>query len=158
MLFPAALAVMARLGMGLGAGSVVLMLLGTQWYILFNVVAGAMAVPADLREAARSYRIRGLALFRQLLFPAVLPYLVTGWVTAAGGAWNASIVSEYVTFRGQGLSTFGLGSQISAAAEKADFPLLAGSVVVMSAMVVLFNRLVWRPLNDLAEHRYSLLR
>ncbi|WP_242395274.1 ABC transporter permease [Anaeromyxobacter oryzisoli] len=158
MLFPAAIALLAKLGVGLGAGSVVLMLLGTQWYILFNVVAGAMAVPADLREAATSYGIRGFALFRQLLLPSVLPYLVTGWVTAAGGAWNASIVSEYVTAHHQTLSTFGLGARVSAAAEHADFPALAASVVVMSVMVVFFNRLVWRPLSDLAERRYALAR
>jgi NitT/TauT family transport system permease protein len=155
MLFPAVVALLAALGVGLGWGSVVLMLLGTQWYILFNVMAGAMAMPADLREAAASYRIGGWQRFRTLLLPAVFPYLVTGWVTAAGGAWNASIVSEYVAFRGQTQATFGLGARISAAAEAADFPLLAASVVVMSAAVVLFNRLVWRQLNDLAERRYS---
>jgi NitT/TauT family transport system permease protein len=155
MLFPAVVAGLAALGVGLGPGSVVLMLLGTQWYVLFNVVAGAMAVPADLREMARSYRITGWRRFRTLLLPSVLPYLVTGWVTAAGGAWNASIVSEYVSFRGQTQATFGLGARISAAAEAADFPLLAASVVVMSAVVVVFNRLVWHPLNDLAERRYS---
>lgn len=155
MLFPAVVALLTGLGVGLGAGSVVLMLLGTQWYILFNVMAGAMAMPVDLREAARSYRILGWQRFRTLLLPAVLPYLVTGWVTAAGGAWNASIVSEYVAAHGRTVTTFGLGAQISAAAEAADFPLLAASVVVMSAAVVLFNRLVWRPLNDLAERRYS---
>jgi NitT/TauT family transport system permease protein len=158
MLFPAAIAVLHALGVGLGVGSVVLMLLGTQWYILFNVIAGAMAVPQDLREAARSYRIHGLQLFRELHFPAVLPYLITGWVTAAGGAWNASIVAEYVSFEGQRLSTFGLGAQITTAADHADFPLLAASVVVMSAVVVAFNRLVWRPLNDVAERRFSLQR
>lgn len=158
MLFPVAIAVLAKVGVGLGAGSVVLMLLGTQWYILFNVVAGAMAVPADLREAATSYGIRGFALFRQLLFPSVLPYLVTGWVTAAGGAWNASIVSEYVTSQHRTLSTFGLGARVSAAAEHADFPVLAASVVVMSIVVVLFNRFVWRPLSDLAERRFALAR
>jgi NitT/TauT family transport system permease protein len=155
MLFPAVVAGLAALGVGLGPGSVLLMLLGTQWYILFNVVAGAMAVPADLREMARSYRITGWRRFRVLLLPSVLPYLVTGWITAAGGAWNASIVSEYVSFRGHVDRTFGLGARISAAAEAADFPLLAASVVVMSAAVVLFNRLVWRQLNDLAERRYS---
>jgi NitT/TauT family transport system permease protein len=155
MLFPAVVALLAWLGVGLGAGSVLLMLLGTQWYVLFNVVAGAMAVPADLREAARSYRIGRWRLFRTLLLPSVLPYLVTGWVTAAGGAWNASIVSEYVNVGGRTLTTFGLGSRIGTAAEAADFPSLAASVVVMSAAVVLFNRLVWRRLNDYAERRLS---
>jgi NitT/TauT family transport system permease protein len=155
MLFPAVVAVLAQLGVGLSGGSVVLMLLGTQWYILFNVVAGAMAVPSDLREAAASYRITGWRRFRALLLPSVLPYLITGWVTAAGGAWNASIVSEYVAFRGHTLTTFGLGARIGVAAEAADFPGLAASVVVMSAAVVLFNRLVWRPLNEYAERRFA---
>jgi NitT/TauT family transport system permease protein len=155
MLFPAVVAVLAQLGVGLSGGSVVLMLLGTQWSILFNVVAGAMAVPSDLREAAASYRVTGWRRFRLLLLPSVLPYLITGWVTAAGGAWNASIVSEYVAYRGQTLTTFGLGARIGVAAESADFPGLAVSVVVMSAAVVLFNRLVWRPLNDYAERHCS---
>jgi NitT/TauT family transport system permease protein len=155
MLFPAVVAGLAALGVGLGTGSVVLMLLGTQWYVLFNVVAGAMAVPADLEEMAASYRLTGWRRFRLVLLPAVLPYLVTGWITAAGGAWNASIVSEYVTFRGHREAAFGLGARLSVAAEAADFPALAASVVVMSAVVVVFNRLVWRPLADLAERRYA---
>ncbi len=115
-----------------------------------------MAIPADLREAARSYRFELPERFVRLYLPAVFPYLVTGWVTAAGGAWNASIVSEYVTFKGQVLSTYGLGAQISQAAGAARFPLLAASVVVMSAVVVAFNRLVWKRCNDFAEARFSL--
>ena len=99
MLFPLVIAFWNGPASRLGWGSILLMLLGTQWYILFNVIAGAMAIPADLKEAARSYRIRGWRLFRILYFPAIFPYLVTGWVTAAGGAWNASIVAEYVTYQ-----------------------------------------------------------
>ena len=91
------------------------MLLGTQWYILFNVIAGAMAVPADLKEAARSYNITGWQRFRVLYFPALFPYLVTGWVTAAGGAWNASILAEY-DFDSSGLVAHGLGADIMEAA------------------------------------------
>jgi NitT/TauT family transport system permease protein len=155
MLFPAVAALFAWLGVGLGMGSVVLMLLGTQWYILFNVVAGAMAIPSDLREAARSYRITGWRRFRTLFLPSILPYLITGWVTAAGGAWNASIVSEYVTAKGHTTTTFGLGARIGTAAEAADFPALAASVVVMSAAVVLFNRFVWRPLDAYAARRFA---
>ncbi|HSM94077.1 MAG TPA: ABC transporter permease subunit [Anaeromyxobacteraceae bacterium] len=155
MLFPAVVALLSWLGVGLGTGSVLLMLLGTQWYLLFNVVAGAMAIPSDLREAARSYRIDGWRRFRTLLLPSVLPYLVTGWITAAGGAWNASIVSEYVSVNGRTESTFGLGARIGAAAEAADFPTLAASVVVMAVFVVLFNRLVWRSLNEYAERRVA---
>nr|WP_211483925.1 ABC transporter permease subunit [Corallococcus exiguus] len=156
MLFPMVIAVLSALGVGLGWGSMWLMLLGTQWYILFNVVAGATAIPADLREMAASYRLSVWRRFWSLYLPSVFPYLVTGWVTAAGGAWNASIVSEYVTFRGRVLTAPGLGAQISQAAASANFQLLSASVVVMSVMVVTFNRLVWRRLHHLAETRFSL--
>jgi NitT/TauT family transport system permease protein len=156
MLFPLVIGALAAAGVSLGWGSIVLMLLGTQWYILFNVIAGASAIPSDLREAARMYRLGATARFWNLYLPAVFPYLVTGWVTAAGGAWNASIVSEFVTMKGQTLTTWGLGAQISEAASAADFPRLAASVLAMSLLVVLFNRLVWRPLHHLAETRFSL--
>ncbi len=156
MLFPLVIAILKAAGVSLGWGSVVLMLLGTQWYILFNVIAGAMSIPSDLREMARSYRMDLPMQFRSLYLPAVFPYLVTGWVTAAGGAWNASIVAEYVTFKGQVLTANGLGAQISVAAEHADFPALAASVILMATIVVLFNRTVWGRLYALAEERFSL--
>lgn len=156
MLFPVVIAGLNWAGVSLNWGSILLMLLGTQWYILFNVIAGAMAIPADLQEAARSYRITGWQRFWALYFPAVFPYLVTGWVTAAGGAWNASIVAEYVTFKGETLRAYGLGSQISAAAAGANFPVLAASILVMSTVVVVFNRSVWRQCYRLAEERFSL--
>jgi NitT/TauT family transport system permease protein len=156
MLFPLVVAGLKVAGISLDWGSILLMLLGTQWYILFNVVAGAMAVPADLREAAHSYRLSLAQRFRALYLPAIFPYLVTGWVTAAGGAWNASIVSEYVTFRGEVLHAHGLGNQISTATDHADFPLLAASTLVMSVLVVLFNRTVWKRCYRLAEERFSL--
>jgi NitT/TauT family transport system permease protein len=158
MLFPAVVAALSALGISLEWGSVILMLLGTQWYVLFNVVAGASSIPADLREAARLYRMGAWQRFRALYAPAVFPFLLTGWVTAAGGAWNASIVSEYVSFRGEVLRAEGLGALISEAAAGARLPVLAASVVAMSAVVVLFNRAVWRPLNGLAERRFSLSR
>jgi NitT/TauT family transport system permease protein len=158
MLFPAAVAVLAALGVGLDAGSVLLMLLGTQWYVLFNVIAGATAIPADLREAARIYRLGTWQRFRQVYFPAVFPYLVTGWVTAAGGAWNASIVSEYMSFRGRTLVANGLGARISEAAAAGDFAVLAAAITVMAALVALFNRFVWRRLHALGEERFSLSR
>ena len=151
MLFPAAIAAMRAAGVPLSAGSIVLMLLGTQWYILFNVVAGAAAIPADLLEASRSYGLKGWERFKNVLLPAVFPYLVTGWVTAAGGAWNASIVSEFVTFKSQVFSTWGLGSLISEAAERSDIPTLTAAVVVMSAIVMVFNRFVWRRLYAVAR-------
>lgn len=156
MLFPLVIAVLQWAGVSLGVGSIALMLLGTQWYILFNVIAGAMAIPSDLREAARSYGISGWQRFRTLYVPSVFPYLVTGWVTAAGGAWNASIVAEFLTFKGHTLRTEGLGARISAAAASANFPLLAASIVVMSAIVVAFNRTIWHRCYVLAEQRYSL--
>jgi NitT/TauT family transport system permease protein len=158
MLFPAVVAVLTAAGVGLGWGSVLLMLLGTQWYILFNVIAGATAIPADLREAARIYRVGTFQRFRELYFPAVFPYLVTGWVTAAGGAWNASIVSEYMSFRGEVLATNGLGARVSVAAASGEFAVLAAAITVMAGMVALFNRLVWRRLHGVAEERFSLSR
>jgi NitT/TauT family transport system permease protein len=158
MLFPLVIAALTWAGIPLDWGSILLMLLGTQWYILFNVIAGAMAVPADLREAARSYRLTGWQRLRALYLPAVFPYLVTGWVTAAGGAWNASIVAEFVNFRGETLRADGLGAQISAAAAGANFPLLAASILVMSTLVVIFNRTVWRRCYRLAEERFSLAK
>jgi NitT/TauT family transport system permease protein len=156
MLFPLAIAGFTWAGVSLGWGSILLMLLGTQWYILFNVIAGAMALPADLREAATSYRLHGWRRFVMVYAAGVFPYLVTGWITAAGGAWNASIVAEYVTFRGEVLTARGLGSQINAAAQQADFSLLAASLFVMSALVVVFNRTVWRRCYALAQDRFSL--
>ena len=156
MLFPVIIAGFHFLNVPLGWGSIILMLLGTQWYILFNVIAGAMAIPADLKEAADSYRIQGWQRFIHVYLPAVFPYLVTGWVTAAGGAWNASIVSEYVTFKSHLFTTWGLGAHISRAAERADFPALAAGVLVISSVVILFNRTVWRSCYQLAERRFSL--
>jgi NitT/TauT family transport system permease protein len=156
MLFSYIILLMKFMGVSLNWGAIALMILGAQWYILFNVVAGAMAIPSDLLEAARMYRIRGWQLFKKVHLPGIFPYLVTGMVTSAGGTWNASIVAEYVTDNHQTLTAFGLGSQISEAASKADFPVLAASVVVMSLMVVTFNRLVWKKLYRLAEEKYSL--
>ena len=146
------------LGLELNLVSAVLMLLGTQWYILFNVIAGAMAIPADLKEMSHSFGVTGWQRFWTLYAPACFPYLVTGWVTAAGGAWNASIVSEYLTIGSDPpIKAIGLGAIISKVAGVAgEEPTLAASVVVMSAMVVLFNRFIWKRLYDLAETRFSL--
>jgi NitT/TauT family transport system permease protein len=157
LLFPLLMAGFLRMGWTLNTGSILLMLLGTQWYVLFNVIAGAMAIPADLREAARSYGISGWQRFRVLYGPALFPYLVTGWVTAAGGAWNLSIVSEFDVMGSSGAEpAFGLGARISAAFAAKEYALLAASTLVMSVLVVVFNRTVWRRLYRLAEGRYSL--
>lgn len=154
-LFPIVLLLLIQLGGGLGIASIVLLLLGTQWYVLFNVIAGAMAIPTDLKEASEIFGIRGWALWRKLILPAIFPYLVTGLVTASGGAWNASIVAEYFHFRGQIYQTVGLGATISHATDKGDFALLVAATLVMAAIVVTTNRLVWRRLYRLAESRFS---
>jgi NitT/TauT family transport system permease protein len=155
-LFPVLVVALARTPAGLNVGAVILMLLGTQWYILFNVIAGAMSLPEDLQEAARLMRLRGLQLWRQLILPGIFPYLITGLITAAGGAWNATIVAEYVSFDGRTVSTTGLGALISIATARADYALLLASTLALSALVVVVNRLVWRRLYALAEERYSL--
>jgi NitT/TauT family transport system permease protein len=141
---------------GLSFAAILLMLLGTQWYILFNVIAGAMAIPSDLREATTVYHVFSWRRWRTLILPAIFPYLVTGLLTASGGAWNASIVSEYVQFNGQTHSIFGLGASIAEAAAGADYPVLLAGTLLMAAFVVVINRLAWKRLYALAERRYTL--
>jgi len=155
-LFPVVLLFLVRIGGGLGVGSIALLLLGTQWYILFNVIAGAMAIPTDLKEATSVFRITGLDRWRKLILPGIFPYLVAGLVTASGGAWNASIIAEYFHFGGQTISTLGLGSTISQATDSGSLDLLVAATVVMAATVVTINRLVWRRLYRLAETRFRL--
>ncbi len=158
LIFASLILVFQGFGLGLGVSCVLLMVLSTQWYLLFNIIAGAQTIPADLREASRAYR---LSLWRRcwtLYFPAVFPFLVTGWVTATGGAWNASIVTEIVSAKHQTLRTFGLGSEVVLATDRGSMPDLAASALLMALIVVLFNRLVWGPLYRLAETRYALNR
>jgi NitT/TauT family transport system permease protein len=155
-LFPVVLLVLIQAGGGLGIGSILLMLLGTQWYILFNVIAGAMAIPTDLKEAASVFRLGTVDRWRLLILPGIFPYLITGLMTAAGGAWNASIIAEYFHFKGQILRTTGLGATISQATDKSHFALLLAATIVMSTMVVMINRLVWRRLYRLAETRFKM--
>jgi NitT/TauT family transport system permease protein len=156
MLFPLVTLGLAAAHVPFTAGCVALMLLGAQWYILFNVIAGASAIPHDLVEVADVYRMSRYERWTRLYIPCVFPYLVTGLITAAGGAWNATIVSEFVVVKGQTLMAFGLGSTISAATTKANYSLLAAGVVTMAAFVVLLNRFFWKRLYRLAEDRYSL--
>ncbi len=155
-LFPVVLLALISVGGGLKVGSILLMLLGTQWYILFNVIAGAMAIPSEFREVSEIFRFNRLDRWRTVILPGIFPYLLTGLVTASGGAWNASIVAEYFHFKGQVLSTFGLGSLISSATDAGNFSLLLLSTVVMATLVVSVNRLLWRPLYRIAEQRYKL--
>jgi NitT/TauT family transport system permease protein len=155
-LFPIVLLVLIRAGGGLGIGSIVLLLLGTQWYILFNVIAGASAIPTDLKEVCDVFNLRRVERWRKLFLPGIFPYLITGFITASGGAWNASIVAEYFHFRGQTFSTVGLGALISHATDTGNYRLLLGATILMAAMVVTVNRLVWRRLYTLASTRFKL--
>lgn len=155
-LFPVVLLLLIRVGGGLGVGSIVLLLLGTQWYILFNVIAGAIAIPTDLKEACSVFRFTRIERWKKLILPGIFPYLVTGLVTASGGAWNASIVAEYFHFKGQIYTTVGLGATISQATDSGNFNLLLAATIMMAATVVTINRLVWRRLYGLAETRYRL--
>jgi NitT/TauT family transport system permease protein len=157
-LFPFVLIFLAKLGGGLQIGSIALMMLGTMWYVLFNVIAGAQAIPSELFDVDSVYNRGGgwVRRWRTLILPGIFPYLITGIVTAVGGAWNASIVSEYVVFRGGVMKTHGLGSLISEAAATGNYPLLLAGTVVMSVLVLLTNRLVWGPLYRLAETKYRI--
>lgn len=153
-LFPVLLLALVGLPGGLSLAAILLMLLGTQWYMLFNVIAGAMAIPSDLCEATTVYHVTGWRKWRTLIFPAIFPYLVTGILTASGGAWNASIVSEYVQFNQHVMSTVGLGASIADAAAKGNFPVLLAATLLMAVFVVVLNRLIWKRLYTLAERRY----
>jgi NitT/TauT family transport system permease protein len=155
-LFPIVLLALIRVGGGLGVGSIVLLLLGTQWYILFNVIAGASAIPTDLREVCGVFHMTRRERWRRLFLPGIFPYLVTGFVTASGGAWNASIVAEYSTIQGKIYQTMGLGAVISGATAAGNFAVLLGATVVMAALVVTVNRLFWRRMYGLASTRYKL--
>jgi len=156
LLFPALIVLFKFIGIPLGIGSVLLMLMGTQWYVLFNVMAGAKAMPSDLKEVAKSFHFRRAHRFLWLYLPAVFPYLVTGVLSAAGGAWNASIVSEYATYKDQVWTTPGIGSSISLAAQNNDFPLLAASIAILVVVVIGLNYQVWLRLYHYSEKRFAL--
>jgi NitT/TauT family transport system permease protein len=133
-----------------------LMVLGTQWYILFNVVAGASAFPTDLREAATLYRLRSTQWWRDVILPGIFPYYVTGALTASGGSWNAAIVAEVASWGDTHLHAAGLGAYIAEATEKGDSPRVVLGIVVMAIFVVAVNRILWRPLYRLSERRFRL--
>ncbi|MGI4758445.1 MAG: ABC transporter permease [Janthinobacterium lividum] len=155
-LFPVLLLLLLQSGAGMGTAAILLMLLGTQWYILFNVIAGATAIPSDLKEVGRLFRFGTVQRWRTIILPGIFPFLVTGLITASGGAWNASIIAEYFRLKGQTMTTFGLGEQISAATDAGHFAVLLLATIVMALMVVTINRLVWRPLFRLAESKYKV--
>lgn len=156
LLFPFATLIFIDLGISLNYGAIVLMMLGAQWYILFNVIAGASAIPNDLREMMVTMRLTRSQRWRRVILPAIFPAYVTGGITAAGGAWNASIVAELVSWHHNTLQAYGLGNYIATASVQGKFALLIAGGIVVSAFVVLVNRLFWRRLYSLAERRFTL--
>ncbi|MEU5425666.1 ABC transporter permease subunit [Streptomyces olivoreticuli] len=155
-LFPLAVWFFLKTGLSINIGGVLLMALGAQWYILFNTIAGAMSIPTDLREAMDDLGVRGWQRWKRLILPGIFPSYVTGGITASGGAWNASIVSEIVPFGATTLTATGLGAYISHATADGDFPHLIAGVTVMSLYVVGLNRLFWRRLHRIAETRCAI--
>ncbi|AWU99524.1 sulfonate ABC transporter permease [Burkholderia sp. JP2-270] len=156
LLFPVFVIVIARFHLNPDIWLSPLIVLGTQWYILFNVIAGATSYPNDYREAATNFRIRGWQWWRQAILPGIFPYYVTGAITASGGAWNASIVSEAVQWGNTRIEAHGLGAYIAQTTAAGDFPKIILGIAVMSLFVTLFNRLLWRPLYAFAEAKLRL--
>ena len=155
-LFPALLLVLLNLPGGLNIAAMLLMLMGTQWYLLFNIIAGASAIPQDLKYTSTLLRLNRWRRWRTLILPALFPYVITGAITASGGAWNASIVAEFFQLGGRTLSTTGLGALIARSTASGDYHTLLGSTVTMILAVILINRLVWRRLYRRAEERFRM--
>jgi NitT/TauT family transport system permease protein len=154
-IFPFAIAVFLDIGLSLNYGSILLMALGTQWYILFNVIAGASAVPSDLKDAMDNLGVHGWVRWRRMILPAVFPAYVTGAITAAGGAWNASIVAEIVIYNRHVLVASGLGSYITEATARNNFHEILAGILVMAVYVTGLNALLWRRLYSIAESKYA---
>jgi NitT/TauT family transport system permease protein len=155
-LCPVVLLALLQVPGGLAIAAVLLMLMGTQWYLLFNVIAGAAAIPQDLKYTAALLGLNRWERWRTLILPALFPYIVTGAITASGGAWNASIVAEYIEYGGRGYFTTGLGSLIARATAAGDYPLLLAATLSMVLSVVAINRVFWRRLYALAEERFRM--
>ncbi len=155
-IFPVFVLYLVHLTGGLNLAAVILMLMGTQWYLLFNIIAGASAIPQDLKYTSTLMQLTGWARWRTLILPALFPYIITGAITASGGAWNASIVAEYIQFGGQTVFTTGVGALIARSTASGDFAFLLAATLSMVLTVVLINRLVWRPLYRLAEEKFRM--
>src|SRR5215467_6654371 len=155
-LFPVVLLALLQVPGGLNIAAVLLMLMGTQWYLLFNVIAGAAAIPKDLRDTTDMLRLSLVDRWRTLILPALFPYIITGSITASGGAWNASIVAEHVEFGGQTHATTGVGALIAQATGTGDYALLLAGTLALVLTVILVNRTFWRRLYRLAEQRYRM--
>jgi len=155
-LFPVILLFIIKLPNGINIAAVILMLLGTQWYLLFNIIAGASSIPQELKYTSKLLQFNTYRRWKVLILPAIFPYIITGAIAASGGAWNASIVSEYVNFSGKTLQTIGIGSLIADSTAKGNYPLLLASTLAMIIAVVTINRLVWRKLYAIAEEKYKM--
>jgi len=155
-LFPVILLLVVNLPGGLNLAAIMLMLMGTQWYLLFNIIAGASAIPQDLKYTTQLMQLNRWQRWRVLILPAIFPYLITGAITASGGAWNASIVAEYQNFGGETHSVTGVGSLITHATALGNYPLLLASTLTMVLVVILINRLLWRRLYLLAEEKFRM--
>ncbi|MGF6923083.1 ABC transporter permease [Paraburkholderia sp. 40] len=156
LLFPVFVIVIVRFHLNPDIWLSPLIVLGTQWYILFNVIAGASSYPNDYREAAKNFHIRGWQWWRQAMLPGIFPYYVTGAITASGGAWNASIVAEFVQWGDTKVAAHGLGAYIAQTTAAGDYPKIIVGIAVMSLFVTLFNRLLWRPMYAYAEGKLRL--
>jgi len=141
---------------GLNMAAVLLMLMGTQWYLLFNIIAGSAAIPQDLKYTTSLLGIKGWERWRTLILPALFPFIITGAITAGGGAWNASIVAEYIQFGGKTMHVTGIGAIIAGATSSGDYTLLLAATLSMILTVVLINRLLWRRLYRLAEEQFKM--
>lgn len=156
LVFPVAVVGIVHYGLNADIWLSPLMVLGTQWYILFNVIAGASAFPTDLKEAASSFRIRDWLWWRKVILPGIFPYYVTGGITASGGSWNASIVAEMASWGDTQLTAHGIGAYIAQATKAGDYPKIVLGVAVLSLFVILFNRLLWRPMYAYAARNLRL--
>jgi len=156
LLFPIAVFAIHRFALDPDIWLSPLMVLGTQWYILFNVIAGASAFPTDLRYAAANLGVRGWQWWRRVILPGIFPYYLTGAITATGGSWNASVVAESVSWGDSKLTAYGIGAYIAKATETGDYRRIVLGIAVMSVFVILCNRLLWRPLYLFAERRLTL--
>jgi NitT/TauT family transport system permease protein len=156
MFFPLIALLYLRLHVNFQIGAIPLMMLGTQWYILFNVIAGTQAIPNDLKEATKVLGLRGWTKWKTLILPCIFPYVVTGCITASGGAWNASIIAELVSWRDTTLVASGIGAFITQTTQTGEWPKIILGIVIMAVLVTLVNRLLWRPLYQLADRRYRI--
>ena len=156
MIYPLVISILLALRIEFEVGSGILILLGVQWYVLFNVLAGALRIPRELNDALRLMETSRWDRWKTLYLPSVFPHLVTGWITATGGAWNASVVAEYMPYKGKILKTAGLGADLSVATTSGDFTLFAGSLVVMIFTIIVLNRVFWSRIYLLAQTRYRM--